>query len=306
MNRIPMKARGLHPLPAWSLALAALAACHAKSETAPVPDASPRVVATVPSRPSDVATSGSDDLVLPPLEGSSGCDLSQIGATDRKAFDAFDGKVHAAAKSGNAAAFADIVAYPLTVRRDGRVLKVASRDAFMKEPLRYVPIGVMQRIDKQVGNFCRDTGLMYGNGAAWASFGDSGYAIYTVNSGEVDPSRAPSIAAPETRLTCFAKAHTVVVDDLGGGAIRYRSWPGGTPTTAKPALVLMKGVTSHEGHGVCMYAIYTFTNGDTRYEVDEAGCGPDDRPKNIVGYLKVLRGEKELAAWDCFSEGSAR
>jgi hypothetical protein len=258
------------------------------------------------SSPAD-ASIKSASLDLPPENGSSGCNLSVFGGTDRRAFDAFDARLRSAARSDDPSAFADLVTYPLRVNRDGRSIMVRSREELAKDAARIFTASVRRDIVSQQGFFCRDVGLMYGAGTVWvrvvpaADAQPERYAVSTLNVPETDPTRTPSRAAPELKLKCVAPANTVRVEDLGD-TLRYRSWRRGQPPTAKPDLVLERGTVTFEGSGPCEHAIYTFKNGDTTYSVSELGCTDGSEPADTTGRLTVSRGGSQLAEWLCHAD----
>ena len=246
-------------------------------------------------------------LDLPPEKGSSGCNLSFFGGTDRRAFDVFDARLRSAARSDDPSAFADLVMYPLRVNLDRRSSMVRSREELASDSARIFTASVRRDIASQQGFFCRDTGLMYGAGTIWVGVVPAGgaqperYAVSTVNVPETEPTRTPSRTAPELKVKCVAPANTVLVEDLGD-TLRYRSWRSGQPPAAKPDIVLERGTVTFEGTGPCEHAIYTFKNGDTTYEVSELGCTDGSEPAGTTGRLTVSRGGRLLAEWLCRRE----
>lgn len=270
-----------------------------------LPSASHTSTGSVPS-PADASVTTAS-LDLPPEKGSSGCNLSAFGGTDRHAFDVFDAQLRSAAKSDDPSAFADLVTYPLRVNRDRRSRMVRSREELASDAARIFTASVRKDIASQRGFFCRDIGLMYGAGTVWvdvvpaAGARPERYAVSTVNVPEIDPTRTPSRSAPELKLKCVAPANTVLVEDLGG-TFRYRSWRSSQPLTAKPDIMLERGTVTFEGTGPCEHATYTFKNGDTTYEVSELGCTDGSEPAGTTGRLTVSRGGSQLAEWLCLGD----
>jgi hypothetical protein len=254
------------------------------------------------------ASTDSASLNLLPEDGSSGCNLSVFGGTDRRAFNTFDARLRSAARSDDPTAFADLVMYPLRVNRDRRTIMIRSREELATDAARIFTTSVRKGIANQQGFFCRDIGLMYGAGTVWvgvvsASGGQpERYAVSTVNVPETNATRTPSRIAPELKLKCIAPANTVLVEDLGD-TLRYRSWRRGQATTSKPDLVLERGTVMFEGTGPCEHAIYTFKNGDTTYGLSELGCTDGSEPADTTGWLRVSRGETQLAEWPCRGHG---
>jgi hypothetical protein len=285
--------------------------CHAERDQGAL--AADRALPSAPRTSTSSEASPADGSVttasldLPPEDGSSGCNLSVFGGTDRHAFDAFDARLRSAAKGDDPSAFADLVTYPIRVNRDRRSRMVRSRQELASDAARIFTASVRKDIASQQGFFCRDIGLMYGAGTVWVSVVPAAggqperYAVSTVNVPEDDPTQIPSRTAPELKLKCVAPANTVLVEDLGD-TFRYRSWRSGQPLTAKPDLMLERGTVTFEGTGPCEHAIYTFKNGDTTYEVSELGCTDGSEPADTTGRLTVARGGSQLAEWLCHGD----
>jgi hypothetical protein len=161
----------------------------------PLPSTSHRSTGAEPP-PGDVASTTAS-LDLAPEKGSSGCNLSVFGGTDRRAFDAFDARLRSAARSGDPNSFLDLVMYPLRVNRDRRSIMVLSREELASDAPRIFTASVRKDIEGQQGFFCRDIGLMYDAGTVWVGVVPAvgaqpeRYAISTVNVPEIDPTRAP-------------------------------------------------------------------------------------------------------------------
>jgi hypothetical protein len=261
--------------------------------------------------PADTPTTTTASLDLPPEHGSSGCNLSVFGGTDRHAFDVFDARMRSAARSDDPSGFADLVIYPLRVNRDGRTIIVDGREEFVRDSARIFTASARKDIAGQHGFFCRDDGLMYGAGTVWvgvvpaADAEPERYGVRAVNVPEIDPTRTPSRKSPELKLRCVAPAYTVVVEDVGDDTLRYRSWRSGQSTTARPDLVLERGTMRAEGTGACAHAIYTFENGDTTYDVSELGCTDGSEPSDATGWLTISRRGRQLAEWLCRTDGPA-
>lgn len=94
-----------------------------------------------------------ESLKLPADEGSSECNLSDFGGESREAFDQFDKKLRSAATSGNPDEFADLIALPLVIYRDGRTYHIATQSEFMNQVSAVFTPRIRDIITKQSGFF---------------------------------------------------------------------------------------------------------------------------------------------------------
>jgi hypothetical protein len=194
---------------------------------------------------------------------------------------------------------------PLTIHRDERSIILRNGAEFAREAAHIFTEAVRKDLLRQEGFFCRDTGLSYGAGTVWVRVKPAGdgrperYVISIVNVGEVDPTQRPSPSAPEVKLRCSTPTHTVLVEEIGPGRTRYRSWGRGKPLSADADLVLEGGTATSDGSGVCRHATYAFHNASTIYEVSELGCTDGAEPAGATGRLRILRADHELRTSWC-------
>lgn len=226
-----------------------------------------------------------------------GCD-SIVGEAGSPALGYFDRMLRETASSGNPAAFASLIALPLRVNRDTRTTTIISRKEFLHEASGIFTPAVIKQL-RNVGAACASGGVMYGNGAIWVDRrGRADYRVTVVNVGIVDPSNLPSLARPEVRLRCRGPKGVALVEDIGEGKLRYRSWSKGKGRRSKPALEIVEGTEVAEGTGPCLHSIYSFQKGDAEYSVEGLGCSPG-APKGATGLSIVRRAGKETGRWWC-------
>jgi hypothetical protein len=222
----------------------------------------------------------------------SACDLSALGAVEKRAFLNFDGELRVALSTQNPVAAAVLVSYPLRVNHAdgsstslgnpravqtlfGEVFSPAVRSAVLATPT--------------VGVSCTYSGIMYGSGQLWVQpIGEGAsqrYRVTTVNVPEPPAARVP--AEPSLVFVCETQRDRVVIDRKPAGDVRYRSWNRPRPVTETPDLEIAAGSETGEGTGPCFHTIWTFKSGDATFVVSERGCTDDSVPVDVTGFLEV-------------------
>jgi hypothetical protein len=251
------------------------------------------------------------DLELPRGEGGSICRLDELGATDRAVFDSFDKRLRAAAASDDARELSRLVKLPLRVNRDHRNIQIKTTEEFLRDASKIFTPGIRRGISEQHGFSCASGGLMYAGGAVRVKLDRSGryenYVVFTVNAGDVDAAARPSRTNPERKMACRTPRHLVIVDDIGDGKLRLRSWSlGAEPErmvdlATRPDLELNDGRSTSAGTGPCSHQAYSFTNNDAEYSISEPGC-TDGSLGAARGSLSVRQHGKSLGEWPCGDE----
>jgi hypothetical protein len=240
-------------------------------------------------------------------DGLARCDLVAAGPGEA-AFLAFDKELRSALSSGDAAALALLVRFPLRVTfsdgakislHDPATVQLRFEEVF-PPPLRAV---VMNQKPRAV--FCRYDGIMYGRGALWIDLTGEGkaarFTIASVNvpsTGEKTANGVRRSPGPQVVFTCNADKHRIIVDVSKAGDIRYRSWNKPRSVTEKPDMVVAAGNTDVEGTSPCTHSIWTFKRGDATFVVSELGCTEGKPPAGAIGTLEVLLdGKQGMEGW---------
>lgn len=236
-------------------------------------------------------------LAVPPAHADL-ADCALLGdAASQAAFRAFDGDLRAALRRPDPAAVALLSRFPLQVNYpDGAAMGLNTPATLEIRFAETITPAVRAAVTKQGADklFCRDTGIMYGNGELWIDVvrrkGAVRFAIATVNvPGAARPAsrRAPA-QEPHVEFVCNASHHRVIVDRLKGGALRYRAWNIPRALTEAPDLTLTGGADDVEGTSPCTHSTWTFHKGKTAFVVSELGCTEGQPPPNASGTLQVL------------------
>lgn len=230
------------------------------------------------------------------------CDLAVLGVRNDANFMRFDNALREAVEGRNAQALAGMLQFPLALNTGGRRATIANPAAWQERftgpfaaalwPLLHKAV-----IGQQPGAlFCNAEGVMYGNGEVWATPVGQGFRVSAINL----PAAAPGgdAAKPTVLLGCSTDKFRIVIDAMGEGAARYRSWnqPHAAPDT--PAMELAGAAAQGEGTGMCFHRSWRFRNGNVTYAVSEPGCNDGSVPVGAKARLEVdIAGKPQLQAW---------
>lgn len=238
------------------------------------------------------------------------CDLAALGVNDTTGFYRFDNALREAVTARDAAALAPLADYPVRLNYSdgGHVEVYDAADLRDRYASGLWPILQQAVIGQQPGDlFCNAQGVMYGDGAVWASpAGRSGaFRISAFNlPGHAPAEGRPTTAAPtraaggsKVLLECDTNKFHIVIDAGADEQPRYRSWNQPSLPPAQPAMNLV-GDELREGTGMCAHRIWRFRNGNTSYVVSEPGCTEGDVPTNAKAQLAVeINGKTQLQSW---------
>ena len=125
----------------------------------------------------------SDLVIAPPSAESSGCDLSVPGFDSKEPFLKFFGQLKAAAAKKDKAALSGLILYPMGVNGKGAKTIRTPADFSKNFDSLFTPkiqsVIEKQQLDKL---FCRDQGVMYGDGEIWVGVSKGKVGIKTLNS----------------------------------------------------------------------------------------------------------------------------
>lgn len=216
-------------------------------------------------------------------------------------FSEFDHRLRSALTRKDAVAMAFLVKFPLRVNQDGGTISIddapALKTHFEDVFTPTVRNKVLASSDKAAQ--CSVEGIGYPDGVIWVQASERGYAIWSVNRNSVPPNGI--VSTPKTDYVCQTQTHRIVVDEVAGGTLRYRSWKKPRWVTEVPDLELEQGKQSFEGTDVCAVPIFTFTHGSVVYSIDGSlGCFDSSHPPpvNATGHLLVTEAGKAVTdAW---------
>jgi hypothetical protein len=100
-------------------------------------------------------------------------------------------------------------------------------------------------------------------------------------------------------FVCKTTKHTIIVNQLSSGELRYRAWNKPKGIREKPDMLVRGGAETVEGTGPCRYALWSFTNGNVEYLVDTLGCTETVPPAGIIGRLSVYIDGGLKKTWWC-------
>jgi hypothetical protein len=225
------------------------------------------------------------------------CDLSILGAKDTKSFLAFDKELRTAITKQDAAAMAFVVEFPLRINSATGEYSLNDPAALQSHFQEVFPAAVRKAIlDQKVEEmFCKDEGVMYGNGEVWVDATKLGYAIQIVNL----RSAVHSPVANERQIdfVCQTEKFRIVVDSVARTS-RYRAWNRPHPVTGEPDLEINTGERTMEGTGPCAHPVWTFKNSRATYIIRGLGCTEDEPPKGAKGMFDVqIQGQSKASGW---------
>jgi hypothetical protein len=229
--------------------------------------------------------------------------LAFAGASDEKAFLAFDRELRLALSSQDPTLLTLLAAYPLRVNEDtgttsienARTLYARSMDVF---PARTRSAVLGTTLDKVI---CRDSGLGYGSGDVWVTVRKQGgaerFVVGTVNLADSSKQRAPAVV-----FVCRADDQRATIDRRPDGSVRFRSWNRPRTPTGTPDLEFLSGVEKFEGSGPCAHRVWSFKGTKDTYDVHEPGCFADSNPppEGILGFVLVNTGAEQSRRWWCY------
>ena len=123
-------------------------------------------------------------VIAPPHSDSSGCDLAVAGFTSKQGFMRFFDELKQAATADDKRRLSELVLYPLRVNGP-RAMLIRTPAEFQRDFAVIFPEKVRRVIEAQsVGDlFCRDQGVMYGNGEVWVGTDGARVGIEAINLG---------------------------------------------------------------------------------------------------------------------------
>ena len=121
-------------------------------------------------------------IIAPETETSSGCDLENVGFTEKESFLLFFPLLLKAAQSNDPSKMAPLIHYPLKVNGIKTYQINTPKEFEQKYKLIFHPkilaILVDQKMDKL---FCQYQGIMYGNGEIWVNKKNGKLGITAIN-----------------------------------------------------------------------------------------------------------------------------
>ncbi|MBI2571112.1 MAG: hypothetical protein HYV63_29250 [Candidatus Schekmanbacteria bacterium] len=241
-----------------------------------------------------------------PAQAASAADALQAG------MDRFERELRGALARHDAAAMALLVRFPLRINHpdfsittldNPRALENGFDQAFPPELRETV---LRSSRDQLVGL----DEMSFANGLLWASRigeGETGsWRLRTVNlpRSSFDPKKPAPMGLEFTCET--AKLRIVVESDSHSAAvlpprIRFRAWDKPHFPPDPPDMQISEGVWDIRGTGRCSAQVFSFIQGQTRYELSEIGCSSgEDVPGDRTGKIEIYLGDQPQAhAW-CF------
>lgn len=224
---------------------------------------------------------------------SSGCNLSVAGIESTKDFVAFLERLRTAVLTNNREELAALVSYPLhniVIQKKSR--RIYSAEAFLEHYDEIVNKDVQEAIvsQKLENLFCKWSGVMLGDGEVW---------VGPVEGGDIKITQIHNGEAEATPFLCITNKFIVEVSPAGRGDFVYKSWIKPKDKTAKPDLILGKGVHHLEGTGPCAHGYWSFSSGAYMYKVGTLGCTEEKTPTRAVGFLEVLKNDVALTYQFC-------
>jgi len=242
------------------------------------------------------------------------CDLSLFGIKDKDEFLRFDHDLRAAIETQESARLAPLILFPLRVNYAGDKHLSLKDDAGLRKQFPGVFSAAVraaiaqQKIDAL---FCRDQGIMYGDGEIWIGVVGTGssvrFGIQTVNMPEPSVIVGGLLQPLQKPLNCTAQKVQISIDYPTEPSknhhivpARYRAW--NSPHTAqdKPDLELTGDVGIGKGRqeGQCDFRTWRFKNGNTEYFLSEPACPKKPVPEGARAELQVSTdGRPQLISW---------
>ena len=124
----------------------------------------------------------SDLVIAPPSAESSGCDLARYGLNSKEPFLSFFDQLKTASAKKDKRSLSGMILYPMRV--NGKVAKIIRTPAdFSKSFDSLFTSKVQSVIERQQLNklFCRDQGIMYGDGEIWVGISSGKVGIKSLN-----------------------------------------------------------------------------------------------------------------------------
>jgi hypothetical protein len=124
----------------------------------------------------------SDLVIAPSTSESSGCDLAVAGFNSKETFLKFFDQLQSATAKKDQAALAKLILYPMRV--NGKTPKtIRTPSDFLKNFDSTFTVKIQNVIAKQRADqlFCRDQGVMFGNGELWVGIAKNKIGIKSLN-----------------------------------------------------------------------------------------------------------------------------
>jgi hypothetical protein len=225
------------------------------------------------------------------------CNLGILSATDKQTFLRFDKELRTALSRQNVEATALLVDLPLRINYpDGSTILIGNVKALQTRFSEIFPPHVRSAILNQKIDeiFCNDEGIMYGSGALWVQRIESQpvelYRAFAINLRSPAVRRRP-YESTGLQFVCDAADRRIVIDTDASKRVRYRAWNQPRAVTDKPDIELISGTVLFDGSGLCVYPIWTFTKGTSKFMVRRVGCTDGSEPKGTTGEFEISLGD---------------
>lgn len=213
----------------------------------------------------------------------------------------FDKQLKSTMRSGDPVALSFLIQFPLRVNSENGTTSIDDARALQSDFARLFPSGARARIVAARNNdlVCNLEGVGYADGLVWAEETERGYRLVEVNQQQTKAETSAQKNG-KVRFICKTKTHKIVVDELAGGTLRYRSWNSPHNVSDAPDMEVRNGAENIDGSGQCAASTYTFKNSSAVYSVGELGCTDGSEPNGATGELNVtVSGKRVTNAW-CF------
>jgi hypothetical protein len=208
---------------------------------------------------------------------------------DPVAIGSFEAAVRAALRAPGSARFGALVGFPLRVNSKDpgygqiRTLWIRSAQEFARYGDAILSKGFRNSVlrAKPHDLICRTGEFGMAGGLIWVYGYLTGLRIAALNAGDF---RWPDMAAAPL-LACETADRRIVVD-RPRTEVRFRSWAKKRPRGSKPDTLIEGGTEEFQGSGVCVHALWRFTDGELTYVVEQEGCSNGSNPRR-VGWLSV-------------------
>lgn len=264
-------------------------------------------------------------LLLSPLAAASNafadtrlgdsCDLSIFGVKDKDGFLRFDQALRSAMEKQDAAALTPLILFPLRVNYAGGKHVFLNNDAgFRKQFSSVFSSAIRKAVAQQKTDtlFCRDQGVMYGDGEIWIGVEGTKadrFGIQTVNMPGPSVIIGGLLQPLKKTLSCTAQKVHISIDYPEQTAqvqfvapARYRAWSSPHVQSDRPDLELTGtvGIGKGQVEGICDFRMWVFENGNTRYLLSEPACRSKSPPSGALAELEVQIGSKRQPTSWCY------
>ena len=243
------------------------------------------------------------------------CDISLFGIKDKAEFLRFDHDLKSAMAMQEPARLASLILFPLRVNYAGDKHLSLNNDAGFRKQFPGIfsdairKTVMQQKIDAL---FCRDQGIMYGNGEVWIGVAgaesSTRFGIQTVNMPEPSAIIGGRVQLLQKPLNCTAQKIQISIDYPTEPSkkiqhlapARYRAWNSPHSPQEEPDIELSGEVGVGKGHpeGQCDFRMWRFKNSNTEYLLSEPSCPKRPAPDSAQAELQVLiKGKPSLTSW---------